>query len=394
MPVFIILTAVNAHSGDIGFVDMNRILTEAQDALDVRDLLKLEEDRYALRLDKRAAFLKERIGRTLQGRYAAGDTVHEEYQIELNEIKQDYQHMENLIEFREIELTQWLLKKIIDAVKDVANKKGHRYIFELTEGRIFFQDNKDDITDDVIRLMDRVNYEVRLLDDLKAKKNIHIYPAAEKPWKGDFAQIENMVASIEKRYKETKKEPPSKKDKPQVSKEEKTVKKIERQSPAAIASETISEKEQIKIPDWQKELAEDTHVAKKADKGALAAKVIIKSKLLAQPACDSSVLQEIEKGMEVKIIKSLEDYWYNVETPDGKAGYLFAASFDKQITGFERVFIKSTQANIRNEASWEVLGKASNEYAMLLGGKDSEWIKVAVPCYTGYVYRKFVRIEE
>lgn len=407
MPIFILLIVQDAGSGSIGYIDINRILTESQDAFDVRDLLKLEEERYEIRFEKKRNLLKSKIDNALQGRLKADD--YKEYQMELDEIRDDHQHMENLIELREIELTHGLLKKIIDAVKDVANKKGYRYVFELTESKIFFQDNKDDITDDVIAEMDKTHYEVRLLEDLKTKKGMYLRSDGQKMWKRELTEIEGMITSLGKRYKdkddkkevfleEGKKET----DKPPkpvpeglnrgierkaIKEEKKDIKKLH----PAIIPETkpILGKENIKAPNWEKEIKENEPI-----KGGVSTRVVIKSKLLAQPVYSSNVLEDIEADGEVTIIKSLANYWYYVQTFDGKRGYLFATSFDKFVTGYETIFIKGKNIGIRNKASNEVLGKVSNEYALLLEDAGGELVKIAAPCCTGYVRKKFVNKKE
>ncbi|MBI5892908.1 MAG: OmpH family outer membrane protein [Deltaproteobacteria bacterium] len=402
---FHFLPIINSYAGDIGFVDMNRIILEAQDSLDVRDLLKLEEERYEIRFEKKRNLLKSKIDGALQGRHKTDD--YKEYQMELDEIKDNYQHMENLIGLREIELTHGLLKKIIDAIKDAANKKGYRYVFELTESKIFFQDNKDDITDDVIAEMDKTHYDVRLLEDLKTKKGMYLRPDGQRMWKRELAEVEGMIVSLSKRHKEDKKdvsleEGKKETDKPPkpvpeglnrgieykaVKEEKEDIKKLQ----SAIIPETkpILKKEGIKAPNWEKEIKENEPI-----KGGVSTRVVIKSKLLAQPVYSSNVLDEIEADGEVTILKSLASYWYYVQTFDGKRGYLFATAFDRFVTGYEIVFIKGKNIGIRNKTSNEVLGKVTNEHALLLEDAGGELVKIAAPCCTGYVRKKFVNKKE
>lgn len=396
MLFFIFLPGVNSYAGDIGYIDLNRILAESQDALDVRDLLKLEEERYAIRLEKRKDGLKSGIDGVLRERHKASDYEYEEYSRRINEIKDDYQYMENLIELREVKLAQELFKKIIDVVKDAANKKGYRYVFELSESKIFFLNSKDDITDDVIEGMDKIHYDVRLLEDIKAKKDIYLRPDDQKMRKRELAEIDKDIVLMNKRHKEGNKDALSEVDKKESStvakaepktakKKEKAVKEIKEPVATTVNVEPLLGKEEIKIPDWQKEIKEDRQTKR------VFAKVVIPSRLMSQPLYDSPVLEEIEANKEVKIIEPAANYWYHVQTADGKDGYLFAVSFDKQITGIETVYIKfRVNVFIREKPDGEVIGRASQESVLLLE-EDKEWAKIASPCCTGYVQKKFIR---
>jgi outer membrane protein len=144
-----------ADDGKVGIVDMQKAIQSSEAGRKAKSELEGAFNKKKKELDDQGAALKKSQEEFQKKQAALSDTAKREQGSKLQEKMMKYQELlqkSNVeIQKKEQEMSEPIIKKIREKVTEIAKKKGLSIVLERNENIVIFSDDKNDITDDVIK---------------------------------------------------------------------------------------------------------------------------------------------------------------------------------------------------------------------------------------------------
>ena len=175
--IFALLTTFlvgSANTADaqvkIGVVDLQRAINETEDGRQAKRRLKKLFDERQKSLDAKQTSLKaQKDSLERQQDVLSEDALRkkiEKYQIDLQELQNEYMQYQQELQTKEAELTQVILEKMQGILRRIGQTDGYTMIIEANEGGVVWVPSNLDLTDVLIQ---RYNKLAKQSGDAKKK---------------------------------------------------------------------------------------------------------------------------------------------------------------------------------------------------------------------------------
>lgn len=148
-----------AGVGQIGYVDFNRALNEVSDGKKAKQRLKDEFDEKQQKLDTMEAQVRKTKDTLDRDRLLISEDAlrqrESEYQRKYGELEQRFAMFKTDMEKREQELTQEILARLRQIVRDIGREEGYSLILEKSQDVVLYAPEGGDLTDRVIAVYDK-----------------------------------------------------------------------------------------------------------------------------------------------------------------------------------------------------------------------------------------------
>jgi len=139
----------------IGYFDVKRMLTELDEAKEARKRLQGDFDKKQKDLDAKKGEL-EKLQKEFQQKAAvlsqdAKDKMQMDFAAKLQGVQQQYMEFQQELGQKEQEALANLLTKLEPVVREIADAEGYTYVFEKSEGGLFYAPSQHDLTSQLIR---------------------------------------------------------------------------------------------------------------------------------------------------------------------------------------------------------------------------------------------------
>jgi outer membrane protein len=139
----------------IGYFDVNRILSEVEEAKAAKQKLQKEFEEKQKTLDEERAEL-EKFQKDLQQKapvlsQSAKEQMAIEYQGRIMKAQQNWAELRQDLAQKEQQALADLLMRLEPVVREIAEAEGYTYIFEKNEAGLFYGPSADDLTPQLIR---------------------------------------------------------------------------------------------------------------------------------------------------------------------------------------------------------------------------------------------------
>ncbi len=158
--LFVLSGAVglNVHAADdfkIAVIDMQKAIQSSEAGKKARSEIETALNKKKKEIEAEEAAIKKSVDDFQKQQAALSDSAKQKKQQELQERYMKYQESreKSKIEFqkREQELSEPIVKKIRQAVAEVSKEKGYRMTLEKNEQVVIYSEERDDITDAVLK---------------------------------------------------------------------------------------------------------------------------------------------------------------------------------------------------------------------------------------------------
>jgi outer membrane protein len=151
-------TAVAAQEIKIGYVDLQRALSESKAGQKARESFKRDVDKYQLdlkkqkeeletlreQLEKKALVMKEDERRSMEL----------DYQRRARDFERAYKDTQGELQLKDNQLTAEILKKISEVVQELGKQDGYTLILENSSSTVLYSAQDADLTDRIIQMYD------------------------------------------------------------------------------------------------------------------------------------------------------------------------------------------------------------------------------------------------
>ena len=151
------LNAGIAHADDakIGIVDMQKCIQTSDAGKKAKAELESAFNKKKKELQDQEATLKKLQEDFQKKQSALSDATKKEQQGKLQEKFMKYQELlqksQSEIQKKEQEMSEPIIKKIREKVAEIAKKKGYSLVLERNDNIVIFSDDKNDITDEILK---------------------------------------------------------------------------------------------------------------------------------------------------------------------------------------------------------------------------------------------------
>ena len=139
----------------IGYVDMQKAITETSEGKKAKDRLEKEFKKKQAELKKKEADLQSMSKDLEKKSLALSDDVKLQKQQSLQEEMLKYRELvgksQMEIQKKERDLTLPIIKKLKDIIDDMAKKQGYTMILEKSEQSVLWAKKEADLTDEVVK---------------------------------------------------------------------------------------------------------------------------------------------------------------------------------------------------------------------------------------------------
>jgi len=161
--VAVVLLAVGATTGaaqeiKIGYVDLQRALSESKAGQKARDAFKKDVDKYQLdlkkqkddletlreQLEKKAVVMKEDERRSMEL----------DYQRRARDFERAYKDSQGELQLKDNQLTAEILKGINEVVQEYGKREGYTLILENSSSTVLYRAHDADLTERIIQMYD------------------------------------------------------------------------------------------------------------------------------------------------------------------------------------------------------------------------------------------------
>lgn len=152
------LTAL-AQSGKMGYVDLQRALSESTAGKKAKDKFKVEVDRLQSRLKKQKDDidrLKEQLEKKASVMKAAErEELEDDFRRKMRDFEREYKDSQTDLQKKDSDLTSSILRDLQKVIQDLGEREGYTMIVEMNS--LLFADRTLDLTERVISEYDRGN---------------------------------------------------------------------------------------------------------------------------------------------------------------------------------------------------------------------------------------------
>jgi outer membrane protein len=152
------MTAKSAMAADdlkIGLVDMQQALQSVDSGKKAKAQLESEFNKRKKEIQSEEASIKKMTEEFKKQSLVMSDEAKAKKQAEIQEKIMKYQELtarsQAEIQQKEQELTRPLITKLRSVIADVAKKKGYNMILEKSDTNVLFSQDKDDLTEEVVK---------------------------------------------------------------------------------------------------------------------------------------------------------------------------------------------------------------------------------------------------
>lgn len=139
----------------IGVVDMQRAIQTSESGKKAKSELEQAFNKKKKELQAEEANLKKLQEEFQKKQSALSDSAKKEQQANLQEKFMKYQELlqksQSEISKKEQEMSEPIIKKIREKVSEIAKKKGYSIVLEKNENVVLFSQEKDDLTEEVLK---------------------------------------------------------------------------------------------------------------------------------------------------------------------------------------------------------------------------------------------------
>ncbi len=141
----------------IGTIDMQRAIQTSESGKKAKSELEQAFNKKKKELQSEEANLKKLQEEFQKKQSALSESAKKEQQMKLQEKFMKYQELlqksQADIQKKEQEMSEPIIRKIREKVGEVAKKKGYTLILEKNENVVLYSQDKDDVTEDVMKAM-------------------------------------------------------------------------------------------------------------------------------------------------------------------------------------------------------------------------------------------------
>lgn len=145
----------SAEEMKIGTIDMQRAIQTSETGKKAKSELEQAFNKKKKELQAEEANLKKLQEEFQKKQSALSDSAKKEQQTKLQEKFMKYQELlqksQAEIQKKEQEMSEPIIRKIREKVADIAKKKGYSLILEKNENVVLYSQDKDDITEEVMK---------------------------------------------------------------------------------------------------------------------------------------------------------------------------------------------------------------------------------------------------
>jgi outer membrane protein len=145
----------------IGTIDMQKALQTVEVGKKAKAQLEKEFNRKKKVLDDEQNAIKKLTEEFKKQSMVLNDEARMKKQTEIQERMAKFQEQmmrsQNEIQQKEASLTAPIVQSLKDMIKDVAGKKGYQMVLDKNEAMVIFSQDKDDLTDEVVKAYNAKN---------------------------------------------------------------------------------------------------------------------------------------------------------------------------------------------------------------------------------------------
>lgn len=149
------INTAKADDVKIGLIDMQKAIQSSEQGKKAKSELEQAFNKKKKELQSEEANLKKLQEDFQKKQSAMSDSAKKEQQAKLQEKFMKYQELlqrsQAEIQKKEQEMSEPIIRKIREKVSEIAKKKGLTMVLEKNENVVLYSQDKDDITDDVMK---------------------------------------------------------------------------------------------------------------------------------------------------------------------------------------------------------------------------------------------------
>lgn len=155
--VALTLPAAALAEGKLGYVDLQRALSESSAGKQARENFKVEVDRLQARLQKRKEDierLKEQLDKKASVMKASErEEMEDDFRKKMRDFEREYKDTQADLQKKDADLTGKILRDLQKVIQEFGDRRGYALIVETSS--LLYADKSLDLTDEVIREYDK-----------------------------------------------------------------------------------------------------------------------------------------------------------------------------------------------------------------------------------------------
>ncbi len=151
----IIILSSNAFATKIAFVNLKKVMQESNMGKQAKEQLKTLIEAKKMVIKRKENNLRSLIKKLNNKKLSKTekDKLQKQYSKDMADLQQYQAQASEEVRQKEIDVTNKILTKAINIIKDYAKKHGIDAVFETSQGNVIYWNDNMDITDTIIKLM-------------------------------------------------------------------------------------------------------------------------------------------------------------------------------------------------------------------------------------------------
>ncbi len=151
----IIILSSNAFATKIAFVNLKKVMQESNMGKQAKEQLKTLIEAKKIVIKRKENNLRSLIKKLNNKKLSKTekDKLQKQYSKDMADLQQYQAQASEEVRQKEIDVTNKILTKAINIIKDYAKKHGIDAVFETSQGNVIYWNDNMDITDTIIKLM-------------------------------------------------------------------------------------------------------------------------------------------------------------------------------------------------------------------------------------------------